>query len=292
MTGDGHRESGMTRGEQLGLWALGLFVAVSLLGYGTYGRHPEWLASQPPWAAGFYAASFGLFAQGQVWLAGVVLVVFLSKRVGRAWLPAFVALYGASLLSELLGTTYGIPFGAYRYGEALGAQWVGRVPVVIPLSWFCMAVASYGVSRLVVGGPGRWRRAAVASLVLLSWDLSLDPAMSWVTKYWFWAEAGPYYGMPWLNLAGWYVTGLVLMTALVWLRADRWIDALPVSWLAGYWLVNLALPLGMNALAGLGVAVVVAVGSLGVWVVMVGLRSRRSAAGWLTWVAEARGGAA
>lgn len=289
---EGGHTSGMSRNERLGLWALGLFVAVSLLGYGTFGRHPEWLSSQPSWAAGFYAASFGLFAQGQVWLAGAVLLVFLSKRVGGVWVPAFAVLYGASLFSELMGTTYGVPFGAYRYGEALGVQWLGRVPLVIPLSWFCMAVASFGVSRLVVGGRNRWLRAAVASLVLLSWDLSLDPAMSWVTKYWFWSESGPYYGMPWLNLAGWYVTGLVLMAALVWLRADRWIDALPVSWLAGYWLVNLALPLGMNALAGLGVAVVVAMATLVVFGVLASVRSRRGTVRALMWAVEARGGAA
>ena len=51
-------------------------------------------------------------------------------------------------------------------------------------------------------------------LLLLAWDLALDPAMSYATRYWIWGDEGPYYGMPWLNLFGWYVTGVVLMAVL------------------------------------------------------------------------------
>jgi len=98
-------------------------------------------------------------------------------------------------------------------------------------------------------------RVLVGSLVLLSWDLALDPAMSLVTKYWVWGTTGPYYGMPLLNLAGWYVTGVVLMTALAFLRADAWLAALPVGWLVAFYGANLLLPLGMSVAAGLWGAV-------------------------------------
>ena len=282
----------MCRWERWALGALLAFVVAALAGYGTYGRHPEWLATQPSWAAGVYGAAFGVFAQGQVWLAGGVLVAVLMERAGGRWIPAFLALYGVSLASELAGTTWGVPFGAYRYGAALGVQWLDRVPVVIPLSWFCMAVASFGVARLVTGESRRWWRVVVGSLVLLGWDLSLDPAMSWVTKYWFWGESGPYYGMPWLNLVGWYVTGLALMTVLVWLRAERWIDGIPVTWLSWYWLANLLMPLGMNALAGLGGAVLATLSALGVFVAAVGLWGRRHAAGPTPVAVAVRGGGA
>jgi uncharacterized membrane protein len=58
------------------------------------------------------------------------------------------------------------------------------------------------------GERGGGRACALASFVLLSWDLSLDPAMSYATRYWIWGSTGAYYGMPWLNLFGWYVTGI------------------------------------------------------------------------------------
>jgi uncharacterized membrane protein len=96
----------------------------------------------------------------------------------------------------------------------------------------------------------------LGSFILLSWDLALDPAMSFVTKYWIWGTAGPYYGMPIMNLLGWFVTGAALMVACAAVRVDRWIGAVPMWWLLGFYAVNLLLPVGMNVAGGLWGAVV------------------------------------
>lgn len=242
-----------TRLDAAGLIVLYLFVGVALVGYATFGLNPGLLARYPQFA-GFYAVSFGFFAQAQIWLAGVVLALFLTQRASGRWLPAFVALYVISLSFELLGTTVGLPFGEYHYTGALGVRWFGHVPIVIPLSWFFMALPSYALARVALPEHAAGR-VFLASLVLLGWDLALDPAMSHATAYWVWAEPGTYYGMPWLNLFGWYVTGLALMAALAWLRADRWIEGLPLGWLAGFYGANLLLPVGMSAAAGLWGAV-------------------------------------
>lgn len=245
---------------RIGLALLYIFTLVALVGYATFGLNPSLLARFPG-AIGFYAVSFPFFAQGQIWLAWLVLAGFLSLHSGRRWVPAFLALYALSLGSELLGTTVGIPFGEYHYTDALGPKWLGHVPLVIPLSWFFMALPSYALARAALPErPGA--RVLMASLILLSWDLALDPAMSRATAYWVWAEPGAYYGMPWLNLFGWYVTGLALMSALALLRTDRWIGRLPLPWLTGYYGANLLLPLGMSAAAGLWGAVAATLAAL------------------------------
>ena len=112
--------------------------------------------------------------------------------------------------------------------------------------------------------PGRDWRAPVllGSLILLVWDLGLDPAMSHATRYWWWGESGVYYGMPLLNLLGWYVTGLALMGALWLLRVDAWLGRVPVRDLAWYYGANLLLPLGMCVAAGLWGAVAASVAML------------------------------
>ena len=242
-----------------------VFTAASVAGYATFGRHPEMLAGVPNGAA-TYAAAFTFFPRAHVLLGFAVLVLALCLHGGRRWVPAFIAVYLISLASELSGTTVGLPFGPYQYSDGLGTKWFGHVPVLIPLSWFFMAVPSYLLARRALpddiraGRSGTMWTVLVGSLVLLAWDLALDPAMSGVTKYWVWGNEGPYYGMPLLNLFGWYVTGLALMGALAWLGADRWGATLPTGWLLGYYLANLALPLGMIAAAGLwpGVAISVA----------------------------------
>jgi putative membrane protein len=128
-----------------------------------------------------------------------------------------------------------------------------------------MALPSYAIAvrRFPAGREVAWR-VALGSFILLSWDLALDPAMSSATKYWEWSETGPYYGMPLLNLFGWYVTGIVLMSALAALKSEKWIAQLPVSWLSGFYAANLLLAVGMCAAAGLWIAVMFTFAALSV----------------------------
>ena len=250
--------------ERGGLLVLLLVVVVTLVGFASFGLHPELLARYPD-SASFYAIAFELFAQGQVWIAWAILALFLWGRAGGRWLVSFAVLYAVSLSSELSGTTVGLPFGEYRYSGGLGAKWFGHVPFVIPLSWFYMAVPSYGLARAALPGTASGvKRILFASLLLLSWDLCLDPAMSHATTYWIWGEPGSYYGMPWLNLFGWYVTGLALMSALALLDADEWVEKLPLRWLGGFYALNILLPLGMAAAAGLWGAVAATLAALGI----------------------------
>ena len=255
------------RGARIDAWLLGVLVVFTLAavaGYATFGRHPELVASVPG-AARWYGISLKLFPVAQVWLAFAVMAAYMTRRIGLAWLAAFFVLYGVSLSSELLGTGYGIPFGPYSYTPMLGAEWLGRVPVVIPLSWFTMSISSYAIARQRLATSSRtskWGGILIASLLLLCWDLSLDPAMSHATTYWVWGAHGPYYGMPWSNLIGWYITGLVLCSLLMVLGGDRWIQRLPTKWFVGFYAANLVLSLGMSVAAGLWLAVAVTALSL------------------------------
>lgn len=250
-------ETRTTGVERALLWVLAAFTVVAVGGFWIFGVHPERVASNAI-AARVYGAAFAVFARGQVLLAAFALIVVLVRRARGAWASAFVAIYALSLTSELAGTTVGLPFGPYHYTDGLGPKWFDHVPLLIPLSWFLMAVPSFALARRLVGhASSAISRILIGSFVLLSWDLALDPAMSHATKYWIWGDGatGPYYGMPWLNLFGWYVTGVALMIVLEWRRADVWLEEIPIRWLAGFYAANLALSLGIDAAAGLGVAV-------------------------------------
>jgi len=211
-------------------------VIASLLGYGIFTSRPDLLAKVDPQAKFFTWAFYG-FAVGNMLFGGLAVLAEALARDKRA-LRVFAAIYVVSLGSELMGTTYGVPFGAYSYTTLLGVKWFDRVPVLIPLSWFTMSWACWVLARRFSSGI-----AAVlfGTCLLVAWDLLLDPAMSRVTSYWVWGETGAYYGMPWMNLLGWGVTGLVLFILLHYLAPDPFSG---VRFAASVYVVNFALPLG------------------------------------------------
>jgi uncharacterized membrane protein len=286
MTNLGGRDQSLPlRSTPEGKWLIGLygFTVVAILGYGTFGLNPGRIPNVPALFQ-FYSISFNFFAQAHIWLCLVVLGVALVRHIGWSWLPALAAVYLLSFTSEHVGTGYGIPFGGYAYTELLGPRVGPRVPLVIPLSWFLMALPSYLLALVTFPAPGRrLARIFFASLLLMTWDLALDPAMSYLTPYWRWEDTGPYYGMPWLNLLGWYVTGLVIITAIDRMGGTGWGSRLSTRWMLLYYLGVLLMPLGMILVAGLWLGVVVTLVGLALaWGIhSLVVTSRRSKAGSL-----------
>jgi uncharacterized membrane protein len=244
-----------------------VIVVASLLGYGIFTARPELLAQVDPGARFFVWAFYG-FAVGNMLFGGLaVLSEALLKNRQKA-LRAFLAVYVVSLASELIGTTYGVPFGAYSYTTLLGPKWFNRVPLLIPLSWFTVSWAAWVIARQRTSGLSA---VCLATSLLVAWDLLLDPAMSKVTSYWIWGEAGGYYGMPWSNLVGWGLTGLVLL-----LMTYKLVPAPrgSVCFSAWVYIVNFALPLGFCVLNGYWIAVGAGLGSVGVALLILGRNGR------------------
>jgi putative membrane protein len=229
-------------------------VVASLLGYGIFTSRPDLLMQVDPQAR-FFVWAFHGFAVGNMLFGGIAVLAEAVLHDRKRAMIAFAAVYVVSLTSELLGTAYGVPFGAYSYTNLLGPKWFGLVPLLIPLSWFTMSWAAWIIARRRTEG---FKAVLLGTCLLLAWDLLLDPAMSKVTSYWIWGDKGYYYGMPWSNLLGWAVTGFVLLTIL------RKLSPEPKGNLRFCWavyIVNFALPLGFCALNGYWMAVFAGIGA-------------------------------
>ncbi len=261
--------------ERFGLWLLAVFSAAAVVGFATFGMNPALLGTFPG-AIPFYALSYRLFSIGQIVLAAGALAVVLILRARFRWLPALAAAYLISLTSELSGTAFGFPFGPYHYTPILGPRWFDLVPLVIPLSWFMMAIPSFYLAIWATPRGGALARIGLGALILTAWDLALDPAMSHATFYWRWEVEGLYYGMPWINLGGWLFTSTLIMGALVLLRSEEWVSRLPGRWLVVFYGLNVLLPLGMAAAAGLVWAVAVTVGAYAGLVLLLRVSRARS----------------
>jgi putative membrane protein len=150
--------------------------------------------------------------------AAVLAILIQSWGVRRALLTLAVAA-ALTWLAEALGSKTGIPFGRYRYTDLLQPQILG-VPALIPIAWFMMLGPSWAVAHVLLGDRASgWRLAAVSALAITAWDLFLDPQMvGW--GFWIWDDPLAYglpisyFGIPWVNYAGWLLTAFVVTLAI------------------------------------------------------------------------------
>jgi uncharacterized membrane protein len=182
--------------------------------------NPDFIAALPE--IGKTAFGWSMAGGGVVYmLLGTAAVAVYAYRTLGMWhcLGFMVPAIGLSLVSELLGTSTGFPFGHYHYLSGLGYKIAGLVPFTIPLSWFYIGFSAYiiaraGLETFAIPQLLKYLGAiGFGSLLLTSWDFVLDPAMSQTTMpFWVWEQPGAFFGMPYENFAGWFGTGVVFMT--------------------------------------------------------------------------------
>jgi putative membrane protein len=115
-------------------------------------------------------------------------------------------------IAENLSIATGFPFGHYYFVELMGPK-LFQVPVLLGLAYIGMSYVSWTVARLIVGKPeapvAGWRIVAlpaVASCVMVAWDLAQDPVWATVLHGWVWRDGGAWFGVPVSNYLGWYGT--------------------------------------------------------------------------------------
>ncbi len=157
----------------------------------------------------------------QLWTFFLHPVVAFAFAVTHAWQREggrraaqliVLALLG-TLAVEAVGVATGGVFGAYHYSLDFGPLFLGLVPYVIPVVWFYMLYPAYVLADRLVNREDGLRPvqvAAVAGLVMVAWDLALDPVMV-ARGHWVWDQPGAYFGIPLQNFWGWWLTTFVIV---------------------------------------------------------------------------------
>jgi uncharacterized membrane protein len=144
----------------------------------------------------------------------VFAVIHGNRQYGWRGMLAFAVIcLLVSNAFENLSILTGFPFGHYHYSDNLGPK-LFLVPLLIGLAYLGMGYLSWTVARLILNGarPAADRifaLPALASFVMVSWDLTLDPVASTIGQSWIWRDGGAYFGVPVSNFLGWYLTVFV-----------------------------------------------------------------------------------
>lgn len=205
--------------EDYFLWGHALSMAFGLAGLLLVLPNAGFIASLPEFGKVAFRLSMANGGVMYMVLGMVAVTLYAYRTLGAKYLLSFlIPALLVSVTAELMGTSTGIPFGAYHYTTGLGYKIADLVPFTIPLSWFYLGFSSFLIARagLRKFDLPRWgfslAAIALGALLLTSWDFVLDPGMSQTAvPFWEWEVEGPFFGMPYENFTGWFGTGSIFM---------------------------------------------------------------------------------
>jgi len=152
----------------------------------------------------------------------VFMLIHGSNALGvRNTVVFLVILMAVSFFAEVFWVHTGLLFGRYYYTDNLGPKILG-VPLLIPISYVAMGYASLITARIILGLLGTPRRGKwfpttiVAMLLMVAWDVCIDPYDSTVGGNWIWLQGGPYFGVGIHNYVGWCINIFVIMFLYQW----------------------------------------------------------------------------
>ena len=151
---------------------------------------------------------------------GVLIVtafVFIHGARLYGWknILVFVAItFLFSWCLESLSIATGFPFGNYYY---TGLGKIGEVPWIIMPGYLSMGYLSWLIAHILtshfdskIEGSKVLLLPFIASFVMVTWDVIMDPIMSTIQGEWVWPSGGFYFGVPLTNFFGWFLTIFVI----------------------------------------------------------------------------------
>jgi uncharacterized membrane protein len=144
-----------------------------------------------------------------------------SRRMGwRTMGLFFLIAFVVSWYLESLSIATGFPFGHYHYTERLGPK-LGTVPLLIMPAYFAMCYVSWNLAHIVLNkfdhhadALQRFAVPVIAAFIMVMWDLSMDPARATIQQAWIWHDGGSYFGVPFVNFMGWFLTVYLIFQIL------------------------------------------------------------------------------
>jgi len=133
-------------------------------------------------------------------LSFVLLIVTSRKEPKVYWMAGIAFLVG--MVAEAIGVNYGIIFGQYEYGDALGWK-VAGVPWLIGVNWAILTICCAAIAANIAGHILSKIFLGIGLMLLL--DAVIEPIAPLLD---FWEFTGG--TAPAQNYIGWFLTALPL----------------------------------------------------------------------------------
>lgn len=130
-----------------------------------------------------------------------VLLMLTNRKVPKVFLIAFIA-FLVGMIAEAIGVNYGLIFGQYQYGDALGSK-VAGVPWLIGVNWAILVICCGAIAEDLAGNF--YTRTLLGIGLMLLLDVVIEPIAPILD---FWEFTGSI--APAQNYLGWFAVALPL----------------------------------------------------------------------------------
>ncbi|MDO5424218.1 MAG: carotenoid biosynthesis protein [Eubacteriales bacterium] len=163
-----------------------------------------------PWSKVMIAATVAIMSCVMAFIHGI-------KYYGTKNLVVFfVICWVVSNFFEGFSVAYGFPFGNYHYTLAGPRIW--DVPIVIMPAYFGMGYFAWVLSLVInrvyekkLSGAKTFLVPFTSALIMVMWDVVLDPTASTLNGNWIWEDGGTIFNIPVSNFAGWFFVVYLFM---------------------------------------------------------------------------------
>ncbi len=110
-----------------------------------------------------------------------------------------------ALAVETAAIKTGFPYGSFSYTDVLGPKLLDTTPWAVAFAYPPILLGAFWLASKFTRSFPRIILAAIFATIV---DVVLDPAIVKL-EFWAWETPGAFYGVPWINFAGWLLSGLV-----------------------------------------------------------------------------------
>ncbi len=126
----------------------------------------------------------------------------LSMKVYLTGLAIFIL----GFLVEVAGVNTGVIFGEYEYGRTLGIK-LWNTPLMIGVNWLLLIFSCRALTELFI--RNRWLRIVAASLLMVIYDIVLEPVAIRLDMWNWFGER-----VPLQNYLAWFIVSVILFLIL------------------------------------------------------------------------------
>jgi putative membrane protein len=138
-------------------------------------------------------------------IISLILILWTHEKLSKKFIIICLISFTTGFTFEFIGTSTGLIFGDYTYGQTLGFQ-IGHVPLIIGVNWLILVYSSAAIVNYFLEESHVVLKSIISAGLMVGLDFFIEPV---AMRYDFWSWANDI--IPIQNYIAWFVIAFFLL---------------------------------------------------------------------------------